>query len=287
MRDYIELTKPRITWLILMSTGIGYFFGMPSHAWKDINWMLLLHTILGTGLIASGTAALNQWYERAADLKMNRTAGRPLPSGRLIAGRALAFGIVLAVAGFVELWLGVNLLSGLIGAFTLASYLFLYTPMKQRTWWSTTVGAVPGAMPPIIGFAAAAGTITTEAWVLGAILFLWQFPHFYSIAWMYKDDYARAGIQMLPVVEPDCRSTARQIVIYGLTLIPVSVVPSMLGMTGRIYFIGALILGLVYLYSGIRVALDRTLARARAVLLTSVLYLPLIYSLMLLDRPGL
>jgi protoheme IX farnesyltransferase len=287
MRDYIELTKPRITWLILMSTGIGYFFGLPSHAWRDINWLLLLHTILGTGLIASGTAALNQWYERAADLKMHRTAGRPLPSGRLIASRALAFGIVLSVAGFVELWLGANLLSGLIGAFTLASYLFLYTPMKQRTWWSTTVGAIPGAMPPMIGYAAAAGAITRESWVLFAILFLWQFPHFYSIAWMYKEDYARAGIQMLPVVEPDCRSTARQIVLYGIALIPVSLVPGMLGMTGRIYLIGALILGLVYLYSGVRVALERTLVRARAVLLTSVLYLPLIYGLMLLDRPGL
>jgi protoheme IX farnesyltransferase len=287
MRDYIELTKPRITWLILMSTGIGYFFGLPSHAWGAINWLLLLNTILGTGLIASGTAALNQWYERAADLKMHRTSGRPLPSGRLLAGRALAFGIVLSVAGFVELWLGVNLLSGLIGAFTLASYLFLYTPMKQRTWWSTTVGAVPGAMPPMIGYAAAAGCITRESWVLFAILFLWQFPHFYSIAWMYKEDYARAGIRMLPVVDPDCRSTARQIVLYGIALIPVSLVPGMLGMTGRIYFIGALILGLVYLYSGIRVALERTLVRARAVLLTSVLYLPLIYGLMLLDRPGL
>jgi protoheme IX farnesyltransferase len=287
MRDYIELTKPRITWLILMSTGIGYFFGLPSHAWRDIDWLLLLHTILGTGLIASGTAALNQWYERAADLKMHRTAGRPLPSGRLLAGRALAFGIALSVAGFVELWLGVNLLSGLIGAFTLASYLFLYTPMKQRTWWSTTVGAIPGAMPPMIGYAAAAGAITRESWVLFAILFLWQFPHFYSIAWMYKEDYARAGIRMLPVVDPDCRSTARQIVLYGLALIPVSLVPGMLGMTGRIYFIGALILGLVYLYSGVRVALERTLVRARAVLLTSVLYLPLIYGLMLLDRPGL
>jgi protoheme IX farnesyltransferase len=287
MRDYIELTKPRITWLILMSTGIGYFFGLPSHAWRDINWLLLLHTILGTGLIASGTAALNQWYERAADLKMHRTAGRPLPSGRLTAGRALAFGIALSVAGFVELWLGVNLLSGLIGAFTLASYLFLYTPMKQRTWWSTTVGAIPGAMPPMIGYAAAAGAITRESWVLFAILFLWQFPHFYSIAWMYKEDYARAGIRMLPVVEPDCRSTARQIVLYGIALIPVSLVPGMLGMTGRIYLIGALILGLVYLYSGVRVALERTLVRARAVLLTSVLYLPLIYGLMLLDRPGL
>jgi protoheme IX farnesyltransferase len=287
MRDYIELTKPRITWLILMSTGIGYFFGLPSHAWREINWLLLLHTILGTGLIASGTAALNQWYERAADRKMHRTAGRPLPSGRLTAGRALAFGIALSVGGFVELWLGVNLLSGLIGAFTLASYLFLYTPMKQRTWWSTTVGAIPGAMPPMIGYAAAAGVITRESWVLFAILFLWQFPHFYSIAWMYKEDYARAGIRMLPVVEPDCRSTARQIVLYGIALIPVSLVPGMLGMTGRIYLIGALILGLVYLYSGVRVALERTLVRARAVLLTSVLYLPLIYGLMLLDRPGL
>jgi len=285
--DYIELTKPRITWLILMSTGIGYFFGLPSHAWRDINWLLLLHTIFGTGLIASGTAALNQWYERAADLKMHRTAGRPLPSGRLTAPRALAFGIALSVAGFVELWLGVNLLSGLIGAFTLASYLFLYTPMKQRTWWSTTVGAIPGAMPPMIGYAASSGAITRESWVLFAILFLWQFPHFYSIAWMYKEDYARAGIRMLPVVEPDCRSTARQIVLYGIALIPVSLVPGMLGMTGRIYLIGALILGLVYLYSGVRVALERTLVRARAVLLTSVLYLPLIYGLMLLDRPGL
>ena len=199
----------------------------------------------------------------------------------------MAFGIVLSLAGFVELWLGVNLLSGLIGAFTLASYLFLYTPMKQRTWWSTTVGAIPGAMPPMIGYAAAAGAITRESWVLFAILFLWQFPHFYSIAWMYKEDYARAGIQMLPVVDPDCRSTARQIVLYGIALIPVSLVPGMLGMTGRIYFVGALILGLVYLYSGVRVALERTLVRARAVLLTSVLYLPLIYGLMLLDRPGL
>jgi protoheme IX farnesyltransferase len=292
MRDYIELTKPRITWLILMSTGIGYFFGLPSAPdWltflKQIDLLKLLHTIIGTGLIASGTAALNQWYEREGDLKMKRTAGRPLPSGRLIAGRALTFGTALSVAGFVELWLGVNLLSAGIGAFTLASYLFVYTPMKRRTWWSTTVGAIPGAMPPVIGFAAAAGTLTKESWVLFAILFLWQFPHFYSIAWMYKEDYARAGIQMLPVVEPDCRSTARQIVIYGIALIPVSLVPAMLGMTGRLYLIGALLLGLWFLYSGVRVAVERTLVRARGVLITSVLYLPLIYGLMLLDRPGL
>jgi heme o synthase len=292
MRDYIELTKPRITWLILMSTGIGYFFGLRGGAgWWDflrnIHLLSLLNTVIGTGLIASGTAALNQWYEREADRKMRRTAARPLPSGKLSSGRALAFGVALSVAGFVELWLGVNLLCAMIGLFTLASYLFLYTPMKQRTWWSTTVGAVPGAMPPMIGYAAAAGAVTLDAWVLAAILFLWQFPHFYAIAWMYKDDYARAGIQMLPVVEPDCRSTARQIVLYGIALIPVSLLPAMLGMSGRLYLIGALLLGLWFLYSGVRVAVERSLARARSVLITSVLYLPLIYGLMLLDRPGL
>jgi heme o synthase len=292
MRDYIELTKPRITWLILMSTGIGYFYGLPAAAnwWeflKSIPLLSLFHTVIGTGLIASGTAALNQWYEREADRKMRRTAMRPLPAGKMSARNALWFGILLSAAGFVELWLGVNLLSAAIGAFTLASYLFLYTPMKQRTWWSTTVGAFPGAMPPVIGYAAAAGTLTAESWVLFGILFLWQFPHFYSIAWMYKEDYARAGILMLPVVEPDGRSTARQIVLYGIALIPVSLAPSLLGMTGRLYLAGALLLGLWFLYSGVRVAVDRTALRARAVLIVSVLYLPLIYGLMLIDRPKL
>ena len=291
MRDYIELTKPRITWLILMSTAIGYFFGLPQAAnWRafllQIQIVSLLHTIIGTGLMASGTAALNQWFERDADRHMRRTADRPLPAGRLQSGQALVFGIALSVAGFTELWLGVNHLAGLIGAFTLVSYLFCYTPLKQRTWWSTTIGAIPGALPPVIGFAAAAGTLTHEAWVLAAILFLWQFPHFYAIAWMYKEDYARAGIRMLPVVEPDCRSTARQILVYGMALIPVSLTPALMGMSGRIYGLGALILGLWFLYSGIRVALDRTILRARRVLVTSVLYLPLIYGLMLLDRPG-
>ena len=283
MREFIALTKPRITWLILMSTGIGYFFGL-HEGWR---WMTLLHTILGTGLLASGTATLNQWYERDADRLMRRTAGRPLPLGKIAPAHALAFGAALSVAGFLDLWLGVNLLAAAIGAFTLASYLFLYTPMKQRTWWSTTVGAVPGAMPPVIGYAAAAGTLRAEAWVLFAILFLWQFPHFYSIAWMYKDDYARAGIRMLPVVEPDCRSTARQIVLFGIALIPASLIPGLLGMSGRVYLAGALLLGLWFLYSGVRVAMDRTVVRARAVLLTSVVYLPLIYGLMLLDRPSL
>jgi protoheme IX farnesyltransferase len=292
MKDYIELTKPRITWLILMSTGIGYYFGLPkaAHWWTFVSaipWLALLHTILGTGLLASGTAALNQWYERDADCRMRRTSDRPIPAGRISPPRALGFGVALAVLGFVDLWLGVNLLAALLGLFTLLSYLFLYTPLKKRSWISTTIGAFPGAMPPMIGFAAAHGSITNEAWVLFAILFLWQFPHFYSIAWMYREDYARAGIRMLPVVEPDGRSTARQIVLYGLALIPVSLVPSILGMSGRIYLIGALLLGLHFLYSGVRVAFERTILRARYVLLVSVFYLPLIYGLMLLDRPGL
>ncbi len=292
MKDYIELTKPRVTWLILMSTAIGYFFGLPETGdWRtflaEIHYWTLFHTVLGTALIASGTFALNQWYERVADGKMRRTQHRPIPEGRVTAGRALAFGIAISVLGFAELAWGANLLTGLLGAFTLLSYLLLYTPLKQRTWWSTTVGAVPGAMPPMIGFAGAAGALTGEAWVLFAILFLWQFPHFYSIAWMYRDDYARAGIRMLPVVEPDGRSTARQMVMCGLALIPISLFPSILGMTGRIYLVGALVLGFWFLWSGIRVALDRTVLRARKVLIASVLYLPLIYGLMLLDRPGL
>ena len=283
MKDYIELTKPRITWLILMSTAVGYFFGHHG-AWSL--WPIL-HTILGTALIASGTAALNQWYEREADRKMRRTADRPIPSGRLSADRALIFGILLSVAGFAELTFGLNWLAGFLGLFTLLSYLFLYTPLKQRTPLSTLVGAFPGAMPPIIGYAAASGILDAQAWTLFAILFLWQFPHFLAIAWMYREDYERAGIRMLPVVQPSGEATARQIVLYSLALIPVSMAPSLLGMSGKIYFFGALALGLWYLYSGVRVAFDRTILRARAVLLVSVIYLPLIYGLMLLDRPRL
>ncbi|MBV9744671.1 MAG: protoheme IX farnesyltransferase [Acidobacteriia bacterium] len=289
MGAYIELTKPRITWLILMSTGIGYFFGLPSaDSWWSfvtaIHLVPLLHTLIGTGLMASGTAALNQWFEREADCRMRRTAARPLPTGRVSARGALVFGVALSVAGFLELWFGTNRLASLVGAGTLVSYLFCYTPLKQRTWWSTTIGAIPGALPPVIGYAAAAGTISREAGALAAILFLWQFPHFYAIAWMYRDDYARAGIRMLPVIEPDGRFTARQIVLYGMALIPVSLTPVFLGMSGAVYAVGSLVLGLWFLYSGVQVALERTIIRARRVLVTSVLYLPLIYGFMLLDR---
>jgi heme o synthase len=282
--NYAELTKPSITWLILMSAAVGYFFGAREGGFGVATF---LHTMLGIGLIASGTAALNQCYEHEADAKMRRTCTRPIPSGRTTVRRSLIFAVALSFLGFLQLAWGANLLAACLGLFTLASYLFLYTPLKQRTPVSTTVGALPGAMPPMIGFAAAAGTITAEAWVLFAILFLWQFPHFYAIAWMYREDYARAGIRMLPVVEPDGRSTARQIVVTALLLIPVSLVPSYLGMTGRIYLAGTLALGLWFFYSGVRVASDRTTVRARSVLLVSIVYLPLVYGLMILDRPGL
>lgn len=279
VRDYIDLTKPRITWLILMSTAIGYYFG------HDGEWRIwpILHTLIGTGLIASGTAALNQWYEREADKKMRRTQARPIPSGRITPVRAFWFGVALEVVGSLELWLGVNALTSLLGVATITLYLFAYTPLKQKTWWSTTIGAFPGAIPPLIGFAAAANTLTAEAWALFGILFFWQFPHFYAIAWMYREDYSRAGIQMLPVVEPDGESTARQILIYSLLLIPISLLPKWLGMTGSLYMAGALVMGILFLYAGVRVTLDRTRVRARRVLLASVMYLPILYGLMVLD----
>jgi heme o synthase len=284
MNEYVQLTKPRITWLILMSTGVGFFFGAQGSGW---DWLVLLHTIVGTGLIASGTAALNQWMERDADARMNRTKHRPLPSGSITAVRAFWFAVGLSVLGFVELWLGANLLTALLGAFTLASYLFVYTPLKRITPHSTTVGAIPGAMPPVIGYAAARGDLNLEALALFAILFFWQFPHFYSIAWLYREDYGRAGIRMLPVVDPSGERTARQILLTGLILIPVSLLPSWLGMTGTVYSVGALLLGIMYFWYGVRVSRERTLLRARGVLMASIVYLPLLYVLLLADHSRL
>ncbi len=280
MKEYLALTKPRITWLILMSTGIGFFFGARG-GWSVVT---LLHTLLGTGLLASGTAALNQWFEREADAKMRRTRARPLPAGTLSEERALLFGLVISAAGFFDLQFFVNPLASLLGALTLVSYLFIYTPLKQRSPHSTTFGAIPGAMPPLIGFAAASGTLNWEAAVLFAILFLWQFPHFYAIAWMYREDYERAGIRMLPVVEPDGESTARRILWFSLVLIPISLIPKYLAMAGNLYLFGALALGLAFLYAGVRVSFDRTRLRARRVLLASVVYLPVLYGLLVFDR---
>ncbi len=284
MRAYLELTKPRITWLILMSTAIGFVFGLGASASAAFSWWTLFHTLCGTALIASGTAALNQWFESEADARMHRTRQRPIPSGRIRRNPALVFALALSVLGFAQLTWLVNPLTGLLGLFTLSTYIFLYTPMKQRSPHATTIGSLPGAMPPLIGFAAAAGTLTWGAAALFAILFVWQFPHFYAIAWMYREDYGRAGIRMLPVVEPDGESTARRILVFLILLIPVSMAPTFLGMTGSIYLAGAFLLGLYFLNAGVQVFRDRSLLRARAVLLASVLYLPALYGLMLLDR---
>ncbi|MBI3933746.1 MAG: protoheme IX farnesyltransferase [Acidobacteria bacterium] len=280
MADYLELTKPSITGLILFSTLVGFYLGSQ----QGIQILLLVHTLIGTALVASGTAALNQYWEREADSKMWRTRNRPLPMGRIAPWKALAFGIGLAVVGTGYLWWQVNFLSATLAALTLLSYLFLYTPLKTRTPLCTMVGAFPGAIPPLIGWAAAHGSLTMVAWVLYGILFLWQFPHFFSIAWLYRDDYERAGIAMLPVLEPDCESTARQIVIYSTVLLPVSLIPSLLGVTGSIYLGGALLLGVGFLCVAVRTALAKTKLQARRLLQASVIYLPLVYGLMLIDK---
>jgi protoheme IX farnesyltransferase len=279
--DFFDLTKPRITCYILMSAAIGFLCGV--HLDPGWTWVRLLHALFGTALIASGTATLNQWYEHEFDALMARTRRRPIPSGRVTPTAALVFGIVLSVAGFMELWLGVNLLTALLGLFTLASYLFVYTPLKRVSPISTTIGAIPGAMPPLIGYAAACGHLNFEAGILYAILFLWQFPHFYAIAWMYREDYARAGIRMLPVVEPDMDSTARRILGFSLALVPISLAPKFFSMAGNLYLIGASALGILILVAGYRATSDRTLAHARQVLLASVVYLPLLYGLLVLD----
>jgi len=280
MRDFLELTKPRITALILICTAVGYFFG-PSNS---LHWAVLIHVLLGTALMASGTAALNQWYEADSDAKMRRTRNRPIAARRMKRSHGFAFGMLLSIAGFADLWFGANPLAAQLGLFTLASYILLYTPLKLRSAACTTVGALPGAMPPLIGYAAASGVLDAKALALFLILFVWQFPHFYAIALMYREDYARGGIQMLPVVEPDGESTARRIVLCSVLLIPISLVPQMVGMTGSVYAVAAVVAGLGLLWIGVRLRSDRTLARARQVLLASVLYLPAVLAAMVLDR---
>jgi protoheme IX farnesyltransferase len=281
MKDYIALTKPRVTWLILLSTAIGYYLGALRHGW---NIWTLVHCIAGTALLASGTAALNQWYESEADAKMRRTQDRPIPAGRVGSRNAFLFGIALIALGAVELWLGANPLSCGLGMFTVLSYLLAYTPLKKISPHSTTIGAIPGAMPPLIGYAASAGFLNTEAWLLFAILFLWQFPHFYAIAWMYREDYERAGIRMLPVVEPDGASTARRIFWTSLALVPLSLMPNLFGLTGPIYMVGAQIAGFGFAFFCCRVLEECSRQRARQVLLASVIYLPILYVFLVADR---
>jgi protoheme IX farnesyltransferase len=277
---YAELTKPRITFLIVLTSAAGFALASPGR----IDYAALCSAMLGIAFLSSGIATLNQYMERDLDALMRRTADRPLPSGKLLPWEALLFGAGLTILAEIYLAVMVNPLSAVLGLTVIAGYLFAYTPLKTRTTLSTAVGAFPGAVPPLIGWAAARGSIGIEAWVLFAILFLWQFPHFLAIAWMYREDYARAKILMLPVVEPDGRVTAQQIVIYTVLLLPVSLLPTVLGISGKVYLYGAIILGLLFLYSSVRAALSKSRQEARRLLLASVIYLPLLFILMVIDR---
>jgi heme o synthase len=280
MRDLLELTKPRITLLILVCTAVGYSFGCRT----PFRLLTFLQVLLGTALMASGTSALNQWYEADSDAKMSRTRERPIPAGRMKRSHGFGFAMLLSAAGFAELWFGANPLTAALGLFTLLSYILAYTPLKRRSQACTTVGALPGAMPPLIGYAAASGGLDARALALFLILFVWQFPHFYAIAWMYREDYARGGIRMLPVTEPDGESTAKRIVACSVLLVPISLVPLLFGMTGLVYSIAAVTAGLGLLHFGMRLVRERTSVRARHVLLASVLYLPILFAIMVIDR---
>lgn len=277
---FVELTKPRITFLIVLTSAAGFCLGSKG----SFDYLALFNSLFGIALLSSGIATLNQYMERDLDARMRRTVSRPLPAGKLPATHALAFGLALTLFAEIYLALFVNLLTAAFGVLVIFGYLLCYTPLKTRSSLSTVVGAFPGAMPPLMGWTAATASVGAEAWALFAILFAWQFPHFLAIAWMYREDYARAGIRMLPVVEPACRITARQIVIWSLLLVPVSLFPAVLGTTGAVYFYGAFVLGILFLGTSIHAALAHTRQGARRLLLASVLYLPVLFGLMVFNK---
>lgn len=277
---YIALTKPDVSFLVLMTTAAGYYMG----ARGPLNWLHMSHVIFGTLLIAGGTAALNHYVERESDRYMRRTASRPLPSGVLRPGRALAFGVVLAIAGAIDLYFAAGALASGLGVLTCLSYLLAYTPLKKRTVRATFVGAFPGAVPPMIGWVAATGSLDRGAWLLFGILFLWQFPHFYAISWMYREDYARAGIMMLPVVDREGTRTFRQIILYAAALVGVSLLPAVLGLAGIVYFFGALVVCTALLQVCLWAASNKTNVRAKWLMHATVLHIPLLLGLMAYDK---
>ena len=282
-----DLTKARLTTLVLLTTLVGFYVG-----WRGpMDFALMFNLLAGTALVASGASALNQLLEREYDAKMRRTRNRPLPSGRLQPATVMIFGGVCATAGLIYLALAVNLITSVIGAVTFVSYLFIYTPLKRVTWLNTAIGAVPGALPPMMGWTAARGELSGEGWALFAILAFWQMPHFFAIAWIYRDEYAKAGFKMLPVVDPDGCRTGQQAVSHALALLFVSLCPFVLKMAGEFYLAGALVLGAGYLWCAIRFSrqlsfarAELTLARARQLFLASIIYLPLLLTAMVLDK---
>ena len=287
-RNYLQLTKPRITQMVVLTTWVGYLVA-GREARIEGSWALVLHTLIGTALLSSAASALNQWAERDLDRAMRRTAQRPLPAGRLQPEKARLFGWVLAVLGTAELAWFVNVLTAGLGAATLLLYLYAYTPMKTRSSLATLIGAVPGAVPPMMGTTAITGQLGSLGWVLFGILFLWQMPHFLAIAWLYRSDYERGGFPLLTIAragehgELAARRTARQMGLYAAALLPVSLLPSVLGYSGVLYLIGAFVLGLVFVVASLAFAFRPQAPTARRLLLTSVLYLPVVLLLMVVD----
>jgi len=277
---YVTLTKPDVTFLVVITTVAGFYLGSRG----ALDWILLLHTLCGTLLVAGGTAALNQYVERDVDAVMRRTASRPLPTGQLQPREVLVFGVVTIVLGTIWLAVAVNALASLVALATCLLYLCVYTPLKTHTTLATAVGAIPGALPPLIGWAAARGSLSLGGWVLFAILFFWQFPHFMAIAWVYRADYARAGIRMLPTVDPKGDTTFRLIICTSVILVWVSALPSVLGMAGIHYFFGAMILGMVLLQVGLWANRSRTNARAKWLMHATVAHIPLLLVWMILDK---
>jgi len=277
---YVALTKPDISFLVLMTTAAGYYMGTRG----PVAWLHMLHTIFGTLLIAAGTATLNHYIERETDRYMRRTAARPLPSGILRPRDALVFGVVLSITGAAYLFVTSGALASGLGGVTCLSYLLAYTPLKKKTVWATFVGAFPGAVPPMIGWAAATGSLDRGAWLLFAILFFWQFPHFHAIAWMYREDYARAGILMLPVVDREGSRTFRQIIFASVALVGVSLLPAIAGLAGVLYFFGALVTSLAMLQVCLWAASARTNVRAKWLMHATVLHIPVLLGLMIYDK---
>lgn len=278
--DYYELSKPRMNLLILATTAVGYF--MASRG--GVDWPHFLHGLLGTALTAASAAMLNQYIERDYDLLMKRTANRPLPAGRIPAIEALLLGVVLGIVGLCDLAYFVNSLTATLGAITLGSYVFFYTPLKRWTTVCTIVGAIPGALPPAMGVTAARGEITAGALALFGILFFWQMPHFLAIAILYRDDYAKGGFKMLPVIDPELRITSFQIVLWSLVLIPVSLLPYAFGLAGPIYFVSAMVLGMIFTAFGVICAIKRGRREARQLFLASIVYLPFLLGSMMIDK---
>jgi len=280
VKSYYELSKPGITYLALTTTFAG--FALASVNTLDV--FLLIHTLIGTALVAAGGGSLNMVIEYEIDSRMNRTKLRPIPSGKISYLDGLLFGSFCSIIGIIYLAQFVNLLTSVLGAATIAGYLFIYTPSKKITSLSTIIGSFPGAVPPLMGWTAARNELSLEAWTLFAILFFWQIPHFLSIAWMYRKDYERAGFPFLPVVEPNGKSTSQQILFHCIVLIPISVLPTIFQLTGKIYFFGAILIGLGFLTYGILLVKEKSNTNAKRLLLASIFYFPLLIALMMFDK---